>query len=97
MKRYIKSAPDPNTNSGYLDMYMNRVNSAISRLRLNDLDWDVKGNKFTLRLEDKVVVITYANRQAKIQKVGSTSVVKVDITTNGPLDITKITKAIRAI
>ena len=97
MKRYIKSAPDPATNSGYVDMYMNRVNSAISRLKLDDLSWDVKGNKFTLRFEDKVVVITYANRQAKIQKVNSPSVVSVDITTNGITDISKISRAVKNI
>lgn len=96
MKIYVKAAPDPNTNSGYKDMYMNRINSVISRLRLNDLDWDVKGNKFTLRLEDKVITITYSNRKAQIQKVGSNSLNKVDITTNGNSDISKIVKAIKS-
>lgn len=97
MKIYVKAAPDPNTNSGYQDMYMNRIHTVISRLRINDLDWDVKGNKFTLRYEGKVVIITYANKQAKIQKVGSNTPINVDITTNGILDIVKISKAIRAI
>lgn len=96
----IFEEPDMVTSSGYNDISSNIINSAINKLMTNGVigyeDWDVKGNKFTVRLKDKVVVIKTATINAEIKVINTQSrneqIIKV--TNNVSNDVNDVENAI---
>lgn len=57
-RKIIKEDPDWVTDSGRKDIYESTIHRVLDSLKLDNLNWDVKGTKFTLRLDEKTVIVT---------------------------------------
>lgn len=102
----LLESPDLDTLSGFNDYFSNLMHVVIDRLGLNSnpLNWDVKGNKFTLRIRseetDKTVVVTplgLSKLQARVCNVKSHQKKDVQLSGQSSSDIVQLVNEVRSI
>lgn len=95
--KIINESPDAITISGCNDISKQRICSAIEKLGIDDLDWDVKGSKFTIRLPKKTVIVVHGSSTVKTINCSTGNVMNVTITNSSSADSSSIADAIKKV